>query len=117
MCFERQLDFWVGDGIFRKLWVSSPSSTTSSDGLGPLFNARSCQSCHLKDGRGAPPAAGEPAVSLMLRLSVPPRTDEERTALAEHRVAVLPEPVYGAQIQTFSVQRPEEPRVGKKCVR
>ena len=56
MSFERELDFKVGDGIFRKLWVSAPSSTTSSDGLGPLFNARSCQSCHLKDGRGRPPA-------------------------------------------------------------
>ena len=47
MAFHRQLDFKVGDGIFRKLWVSAPSSTVSSDGLGPLFNARSCQSCHL----------------------------------------------------------------------
>jgi CxxC motif-containing protein (DUF1111 family) len=37
--FARQLDFKVGDGIFRKQWVSSPSSTKSSDGLGPLFNA------------------------------------------------------------------------------
>ena len=32
-----------------------PSSTKSSDGLGPLYNARACQSCHLKDGRGHPP--------------------------------------------------------------
>ena len=50
--FAQQLDFKVGDGIFRKQWVSAPSSTKSSDGLGPLYNARSCQSCHLKDGRG-----------------------------------------------------------------
>ena len=104
MSFERQLDFRVGDGIFRKLWVSSPSSTTSSDGLGPLFHARSCQSCHLKDGRGAPPAAGEPAVSLMLRLSIPPRTAAERTLLETHRAAVIPEPVYGVQLQNFSIQ-------------
>ena len=62
MTFERQLDFKVGDGIFRKQWVSAPSSTESSDGLGPLFNARSCQNCHLKDGRGRPPAPGETAV-------------------------------------------------------
>ena len=39
--FEDQLDFRVGNGLFRKLWVSSPSSTLASDGLGPLFNARS----------------------------------------------------------------------------
>ena len=95
MPFDRQLDFKVGDGIFRKLWVSSPSSTLSSDGLGPLYNARSCQSCHLKDGRGRPPAAGEPAVSMFLRLSVPPQSESDRAALAAHRVDAIPEPVYG----------------------
>ncbi|MEL6172607.1 MAG: thiol oxidoreductase, partial [Pseudomonadota bacterium] len=41
--FEKELDFKVGNGLFKKLWVSSPSSTLASDGLGPLFNARSCQ--------------------------------------------------------------------------
>ncbi len=51
MSFERELDFKIGNGLFRRLWVSAPSSTTSADGLGPLFNARSCQRCHLKDGR------------------------------------------------------------------
>jgi CxxC motif-containing protein (DUF1111 family) len=91
MPFDRELDFKVGDGIFRKLWVSSPSSTPSSDGLGPLYNARSCQSCHLKDGRGQPPAKGEPAVSLFLRLSVPVPAD-------------APEPTYGGQLQNFSIQ-------------
>jgi CxxC motif-containing protein (DUF1111 family) len=104
MSFERQLDFRVGDGIFRKLWVSAPSSTLSSDGLGPLYNARSCQSCHLKDGRGRPPAPDEAAVSLFLKLSVPPHSEAEREALRTHRVAAIPEPRYGAQLQNFSVQ-------------
>jgi len=104
MSFERQLDFKVGDGIFRKLWVSAPSSTQSSDGLGPLFNSRSCQGCHLKDGRGSPPLAGEAAVSMFLRLSVPPRTDAERAALAAHRLSAIPEPVYGTQLQNFAIQ-------------
>ena len=35
MPFERQLEFRIGDGIFKKQWVSAPSSTKSSDGLGP----------------------------------------------------------------------------------
>ena len=104
MPFDRQLDFKVGDGIFRKLWVSSPSSTLSSDGLGPLYNARSCQSCHLKDGRGQPPAAGEPAVSMFLRLSVPPQSEGDRAALASHRADSIPEPVYGGQLQNFAIQ-------------
>ena len=58
--FEGEAKFKVGNAIFRKLWVSAPSSTTSSDGLGPLYNSRSCQSCHLKDGRGHPPSGNFP---------------------------------------------------------
>ncbi|MDX9766423.1 MAG: di-heme oxidoredictase family protein [Ectothiorhodospiraceae bacterium] len=104
MSFERQLDFRIGDGIFRKLWVSAPSSTESSNGLGPLFNARSCQSCHLKDGRGSPPVGDEAAVSMFLRLSIPPQTDADRIALATHRKSVIPEPTYGGQFQNFSIQ-------------
>ena len=104
MRFERQLDFRVGDGIFRKVWVSAPSSTTSSDGLGPLFNARSCQRCHVKDGRGHPPARGERAESMFLRLSIPPRNAADRAALQTRRRAVIPEPTYGTQIQNFSIQ-------------
>jgi len=103
MSFERQLRFRVGDGVFRKLWVSAPSSTTSSDGLGPLFNARGCQNCHLKDGRGRPPEPGEAAVSLFLKLSVPPQTPAQHEALADRRAAAIPEPTYGGQLQNFSV--------------
>ena len=104
MEFKRQRDFRVGNGIFRKIWVSSPSSTKSSDGLGPLFNARACQRCHLKDGRGRPPAVGERAETMFLRLSVPPQTEAERAALREHRQTVIPEPTYGSQLQNFSIQ-------------
>jgi len=51
---EQELSFRVGNGLFRKVWVSAPASTAASDGLGPLFNARACQACHIKDGRGLP---------------------------------------------------------------
>ncbi|WP_296021553.1 di-heme oxidoredictase family protein, partial [uncultured Agrobacterium sp.] len=44
--------FKLGHALFQKLWVSAPSSTQASDGLGPLYNARSCQTCHINDGRG-----------------------------------------------------------------
>src|SRR5262245_29847280 len=44
--FEGKANFNLGNGLFRKTWVPSPSSTLASDGLGPLFNARSCQECH-----------------------------------------------------------------------
>ena len=59
MDFKRELDFKIGNGIFRKNWVSAPSSTDASDGLGPLFNSRACQNCHLKDGRGHPPLSSD----------------------------------------------------------
>ncbi len=66
--FEEEGTFKLGNALFRKLWVSSPSSTQASDGLGPLFNARACQSCHLKDGRGHPPEGNPDATSMFLRL-------------------------------------------------
>ena len=102
--FEDQLDFRVGNGLFRKLWVSSPSSTLASDGLGPLFNARSCQRCHIKDGRGHPPEnADDNSISMFLRVSIPAPTD---TAIAEIQdyIATLPDPNYGTQMQDFAVQ-------------
>ncbi len=105
LSFAGERDFKLGDGIFKKVWVSAPSSTQASDGLGPLFNARACQLCHLKDGRGHPPAnADEAATTMFLRLSVPPRTEAERAALASKAVLRIPEPTYGGQLQNFAVQ-------------
>jgi CxxC motif-containing protein (DUF1111 family) len=105
--FEGESKFRIGNSIFRKLWVTPPSSTDSSDGLGPIYNARGCQNCHLKDGRGSPPLANFPedtAVSMFLRLSIPPQTDEHEKLLAERRVNVIAEPTYGGQLQNFAVQ-------------
>ena len=107
LSFSKEFDFKIGNAMFRKLWVSSPASTKSSDGLGPLYNARSCQRCHLKDGRGHPPEANWPednAVSMFLRLSIPPQTDEHRRLLNEGRINVVPEPTYGTQLQDLAIQ-------------
>ena len=101
--FEDELNFKVGNGLFRKLWVSSPSSTLASDGLGPLFNARSCQRCHVKDGRGHPPEGPDDnAVSMFLRVSVP-GTPDDAVAEIEEYLATAPEPTYGTQLQDFSL--------------
>ena len=107
MSFEKELQFKIGNGFFKRLWVSAPASTKSADGLGPLFNARSCQRCHLKDGRGHPPAAnwpGDNAISMFLRLSIPPETDEQKKLIASGRASVIPDPVYGGQLQDFAIQ-------------
>jgi len=101
--FEQEGTFKLGNGLFRKLWVSSPSSTQASDGLGPLFNARACQSCHLKDGRGHPPEGGADATSMFLRLARRASTDTERAAIASRAVLNFPDPVYGGQLQDLAV--------------
>jgi CxxC motif-containing protein (DUF1111 family) len=102
--FEGEEKFKLGNGLFRKLWVSSPSSTQASDGLGPLFNARSCQRCHLKDGRGHPPETDDDSrVSMFLRLSIPPQNDEQRAQIASGEKLVIAEPTYGGQLQDLAV--------------
>ncbi|MEM7208894.1 MAG: di-heme oxidoredictase family protein [Pseudomonadota bacterium] len=107
LSFEDELNFKVGNGVFRKIWVSAPASTKSSDGLGPIFNAKSCQRCHLKDGRGHPPSGNWPddtAVSMFLRLSIPPQSDADRARLAAREINVVAEPTYGTQLQDFAIQ-------------
>lgn len=115
LSFEGQRDFKLGNGLFRKIWTPTPSSTLASDGLGPLFNARSCQRCHLKDGRGHPPKdANDLATSMFLRLSVPPKTEEEKSKIASGEMALIPEPTYGGQLQDFAV--PGLPGEGKMVI-
>ena len=68
--------FQVGNSFFNRNWVTAPASATGRDGLGPTFNAQSCSSCHLHDGRGRPPdGPRDPERGLLLRLSAgdPPR--------------------------------------------
>nr|WP_281972442.1 di-heme oxidoredictase family protein [Ruegeria faecimaris] len=99
--FEQELDFKVGNGLFKKIWVSSPSSTLASDGLGPLYNARSCQRCHIKDGRGhTPNGPYDGAVSMFLRVSIPGGGTIDEIA---DYIATQPEPNYGGQMQDLAL--------------
>lgn len=76
---EALVRFHAGKAQFRKVFIAAPARAKGADGLGPLWNARSCQSCHaLGTAREA---------SLVLRLSV----------------AGGPEPVYGGQLQSKAV--------------
>jgi len=104
LSFDDQEKFSLGNGFFRKLWVGAPSSTKGSDGLGPLFNSRACQNCHIKDGRGHPPmGADDDGVSMFLRVSVPPHTLAEKDAMDSGQENVIPDPTYGTQLQDFGV--------------
>lgn len=105
LSLEHEMRFKIGNGFFKRLWVSAPASTQASDGLGPLFNARSCQRCHLKDGRGHPPEnEHDTAVSMFLRLSIPPQNENDEKLLRERQVNVIDEPTYGGQLQDFAIQ-------------
>ncbi|MEX0162255.1 c-type cytochrome [Pseudomonas brassicacearum] len=98
---SRRVDFSVGNSFFRSPWVIAPSTTTARDGLGPLFNTNACQNCHVKDGRGHPPAPdATSAVSMLVRLSIP---DTPAYAKVIEQLGVVPEPVYGGQLQDMSV--------------
>ncbi|RUU06458.1 thiol oxidoreductase, partial [Mesorhizobium sp. USDA-HM6] len=101
--FEEEATFKLGNALFRKNWVSSPSSTQASDGLGPLFNERACQNCHLKDGRGRPPEGGIGSTSMFLRLARDASNAEERAAVADHKALNFPDPIYGLQLQDLAV--------------
>ncbi len=92
---DQELLFFVGNSFFNQNWVTAPASTTARDGLGPFFNARSCASCHFKDGRGRPPAFdGEMPTGFLLRLSMPGN---------DFYGEPLPDPIYGGQFQDQSI--------------
>jgi CxxC motif-containing protein (DUF1111 family) len=90
---EQRRAFNVGNNFFNDNWVTAPASTEGRDGLGPLFNAQSCSSCHKFDGRAAPPTgADDPTRGLLIRLSVPAADG-----------GTSPEPVYGDQLQDRAI--------------
>ncbi|MAR93037.1 MAG: di-heme oxidoredictase family protein [Pseudomonadota bacterium] len=102
MSFTRRLDFNVGNSFFRNPWVIAPSTTKARDGLGALFNTNGCQNCHIRDGRGhLPQTDDDNAVSLLVRLSLKPSDEKMRAQV--RRLGVIPHPVYGDQIQDFSI--------------
>lgn len=92
----REDQFFVGNAIFNRAWVAAPASVADFDGLGPHFNATNCSACHLKDGRGRPPASGDPSPGLLLRLSV---------TGSDAQGAPRAEPTYGGQLQDHAVAR------------
>jgi CxxC motif-containing protein (DUF1111 family) len=107
-----ETSFQLGSALFEKLWVSSPSSTQASDGLGPLYNARACETCHVRDGRARSPV-GEGSVGkgstpgLVLQLSTAHH--------AGHSHVMAVDPVYGRQLQDSGV--PGLPGEGRVSIR
>lgn len=91
---ERKTDFFVGNSLFNQNWVEAPASTSLRDGVGPLFNSRSCSGCHFKDGRGTAPSPNAEMLSMLLRLSIPGQNADG---------SPIAEPNYGGQLQNFAI--------------
>ncbi len=80
------LDVRIGEKLFRRMWVSAPTVTHANDGLGPLYDARSCAACHPAARQGRPPD---------------PATPDDRGV--GYAVKLSGDPVYGRQLQTNAV--------------
>lgn len=93
---EQRRTFAVGNSLFNQNWVTAPASTVGRDGLGPIFNAQSCSSCHFRDGRGRPPETpDDPERGLLIRISA---TGERGSDDPE------PHPVLGDQFQDRAIR-------------
>lgn len=97
------LDFIAGQGVFEKFWAAAPTATRASDGLGPLYNARACLSCHVNNGRGHPPSeSGAVPVSVTFHLGLAAPSRPDMAGVSDWH-ATAPDPAYGRQIQPFAV--------------
>jgi CxxC motif-containing protein (DUF1111 family) len=86
--------FALGRSFFHVPWVQAPAATTARDGLGPLFNANSCASCHPNNGGGdALPDSGHLPRSTIVKLAQPA---VNRGSLPHN--GFIPDPVYGQQL-------------------
>ena len=89
---KQQLNFWTGFSFFRDPWVAAPSATGNRDGLGPLFNTRSCIACHTAGSRAKIDEVGHILpLSLVVRLG---SKDANITGV---------DPIYGGQIQPRAI--------------
>lgn len=86
--------FHAGKALAHQPWVKAPTVTFARDGLGPIYNARTCLACHINGGRGRMPDDNKSMMfSSFLRLSLPGFDPIK---------GVIPEPVYGDQLQSQS---------------
>lgn len=116
---EHWEDVRTGKGIFTATWVPFGAAEAEQrargpaaqvrEGLGPLFNATSCQGCHFKDGRGRPPPeprrpAGTPEThdAGYLPPVGPPRL--VRVGLLGAQGELLADPALGSQLQDRALQ-------------
>lgn len=95
---EAQMDtFILGKSFFRIPWVEAPSATTARDGLGPLFSANTCISCHPHNGAGSVyTKEGDISRSLVTRFALRGQKDTH--------LGFVSDPIYGAQLSINGVK-------------
>ncbi|HEX7927765.1 MAG TPA: di-heme oxidoredictase family protein, partial [bacterium] len=81
----------AGDAAFDASFV--PAGNEINPGLGPVFNNKACSLCHLNDGRGRPPLAGEQMDQMLMRISI--GNDATTGPIAA--------PGFGGQIQNHAI--------------
>lgn len=91
---EHRTAYTMGSFFFDESWLPASSTPSDRDGLGPLFVARSCITCHIRNGRGQAPSSFLPTDSMVVRISVP--------GVGEHG-GPKPDPIYGTQLQTHAL--------------
>ena len=96
---DKQYDtFILGRSFFTIPWVEAPSATTARDGLGPLFNANTCASCHPGNGRGnLYNKDNQFSRNLIGKLSIKNRFTKEHKEILKTSALIM-EPNYGMQI-------------------
>ena len=94
-----RINFLVGNALFERMWEdSSISKNIAKDGLGPFFSARSCESCHINDGRGHIPLTNkEDKISVVIQIS-------QNIAQSNDYIKNIEDDIYGGQISEFSVK-------------
>lgn len=95
---EFKANFHAGKALARQPWIKAPTATDARDGLGPIYNARTCLACHVKGGKGTIPADDTQLSTTLVRLS---KANDHASATSDllQKQGLVPHPVYGDQIQ------------------
>jgi CxxC motif-containing protein (DUF1111 family) len=87
------MDAVLGKALFERDWVPAPTSTASSDGLGPLFSARGCAGCH-----------GGPSLAARFIDAPEGRVAGRGLVMRFGDAEGNPDPLYGRVLQNQAVQ-------------
>jgi CxxC motif-containing protein (DUF1111 family) len=86
----------LGLAVFKTLWAPAGTAGVARAGLGPLFNAASCDACHNNGARGRGPSADGLAPSaLVIQLA---------TRAPDGSVLPHGDPVYGRVLNTAALK-------------